>query len=238
MTASQTFNIDGIAPEDVPTAPLGAFEPADWHAVPKGFYALPVHDWTKFGDECSAREDDPEPPLDLLGWRLFARKVPVVIKTGERAGQAIGRDAFITGQRVLARGVEPRIIRYRETEGAPVQYLRYTPSERLKRVIESDKFVAEHTTRREGDTSPACRCPECTGPDGAWIRQHWKPVPDQANAYANEVASALIYSIEKEDDAFRKLYGLLTGRCGRCGRLLTDRESRRLGIGPDCRRPR
>lgn len=29
-------------------------------------------------------------------------------------------------------------------------------------------------------------------------------------------------------------YGIRTGRCGRCGRRLTDPESIRRGIGPEC----
>jgi hypothetical protein len=32
------------------------------------------------------------------------------------------------------------------------------------------------------------------------------------------------------------LYGQEIGRCGRCNRHLTDEESRRLGIGPECRK--
>ena len=63
----------------------------------------------------------------------------------------------------------------------------------------------------------------------------WKPAPDQANAYANEVAAALIHSIKNEDDAFRKLYGQITGHCGMCGRFIHEPESKRLGVGPDCR---
>ena len=32
------------------------------------------------------------------------------------------------------------------------------------------------------------------------------------------------------------LYGQEIGRCGRCNRHLTDEESRRVGLGPECRR--
>jgi uncharacterized protein DUF6011 len=35
-------------------------------------------------------------------------------------------------------------------------------------------------------------------------------------------------------DACMARYGQLIGSCGRCGRTLTDAESRAIGIGPDC----
>jgi hypothetical protein len=37
------------------------------------------------------------------------------------------------------------------------------------------------------------------------------------------------------DDTYRATFGHLTGRCGHCGRPLTDPTSKLLGIGPDCR---
>lgn len=89
-----------------------------------------------------------------------------------------------------------------------------------------DQWAAEH------ESLP---CADCTGADRAWAHKHWKPAPDQRNAYANEVAGALVHGIKNEGDIHRNLYGLLTGRCGRCGRLLWDPESKRLGLGPDCR---
>jgi uncharacterized protein DUF6011 len=45
----------------------------------------------------------------------------------------------------------------------------------------------------------------------------------------------ILHDIEHSDGSFRKLYGKLTGRCGSCGRVLTDPKSKLLGIGPDCR---
>lgn len=230
MKAQQSYNTGAVDYAKVPQAPLGAFESADWHEVPRGFYALPVHDWTEFSDECT---EDETPPLDLLGFLLFTRCVPVEIKTGPRAGRTVGRHSFTAGPRVLARGVQPRIARCRLDDGT-AGTIRYTPSERLKREVNGGRFISEHVLRSDGDTSPACSCPECNGPDGHWYRTHWKPAADQRNAYANEVAAVILYSIQKEDDAFRKLYGLLTGKCGVCGRLLTDPESKRLGLGPDC----
>jgi hypothetical protein len=228
------FNLDSLNPADVPSAPLGAFEPADWHDVPEGFYLLPVHDWTKFSGDCGL--DGETPPLDFLGFRVFVRKTPTLIKTGQRAGQTIGKDRFICGQLVLARGVQERIINVREkVDGPIVRTIRYTPSERLKQEVQGDKWTAEHDFIHDGDTTPPCRCAECVaeGRDG-WDYK-WKAVPDQANAYANEVAGALIHGIKNENDIHRRLYGQLTGSCGICGRFLYDPTSKLIGIGPDCR---
>lgn len=228
-----TFNLDTLDLATVPTAPLGAFEPADWHDVPEGFYLLPVHDWTKFGDDCGP--EGGTPPLDFLGFQVVIRQAPTLIKTGKRAGETIGRDRFIIGQRVLARGVRERIIHRREkADGPVVEVIRYTPSDRLRRELEGYRWCAEHDFIHEGDDSPPCRCAECEAERRYLWEYTWKAVPDQRNAYANEVAAALLYGIAEEDDAFRKLYGQLTGHCGICGRFLYEPESKRLGIGPDC----
>jgi hypothetical protein len=37
------------------------------------------------------------------------------------------------------------------------------------------------------------------------------------------------------DDTFRATFGKLTGRCGCCGKALTDAKSKMVGLGPDCR---
>ena len=229
-----TFNLDNLDPATVPQAPLGAFDAADWHDVPEGYYLLPVHDWIKFGDDCGP--DGVTPELDLLGFRVFVRRVPTLIKTGKRAGQTIGRDRFIVDRLVLARGVQERVINRREkVDGPVVEVIRYTPSERLKREVDGDKWGAEHDFIHDGNTSPACRCcPDCITNAACWPQTRWTAAPDQANAYANEVAGALICGIKNMDDAFRRLYGQLTGHCGKCGRFIYDPESKRLGIGPDC----
>ena len=231
-----TFNLDNLDPSTVPMAPLGAFDDADWHDVPEGYYLLPVHDWSKFGDDCGP--DDETPELDLLGFRVFVRQVPTLIKTGKRAGQTIGKDRFIIGQLVLARGVQERVIQRRTKRRRPKPR---QPSATRRcsgssaRRTKTTGSRAEHEFMRDGDTSPACRCcPDCITNAGRWPSCRWKPAPDQANAYANEVAAALIHSIKNESDAFRKLYGQLTGHCGKCGRFIYDPESKRLGIGPDC----
>jgi hypothetical protein len=39
----------------------------------------------------------------------------------------------------------------------------------------------------------------------------------------------------EDGDTFRALFGQLTGRCGCCGKALTDPKSKLIGIGPDCR---
>jgi hypothetical protein len=49
---------------------------ADWHDIPRGYYALPVV------------EDDE--PYRVLGYKLFERKVPRTYKTG----RTVGRDAW------------------------------------------------------------------------------------------------------------------------------------------------
>lgn len=38
-------------------------------------------------------------------------------------------------------------------------------------------------------------------------------------------------------DLWRETFGKVTGRCGACGKTLTDPDSQSLGIGPECRRP-
>ena len=235
-----TFNLDHLDHDTVPSAPPGAFDDADWHDVPEGYYLLPVHDWTKFSSECCGDDaDDETPALDLLGFRVFVRATPTLIKTGKRAGQTIGKDRFIIGQLVLARGVQERVFQRRTSDDDPTPVtVRYTPIERLKREVDGDRFSSEHEyLTRDDDTSPTCRCcPDCITNAGAWPVCRWKPAPDQANAYANEVAAALMHSIKNESDAFRALYGQLTGHCGVCGRFIYEPESKRLGIGPDCRR--
>lgn len=49
-----------------------------------------------------------------------------------------------------------------------------------------------------------------------------------------EIVDQLVRDVEG-DDRFRALFGKLTGRCGCCGRKLTDPRSKMLGIGPECR---
>ena len=42
-----------------------------------------------------------------------------------------------------------------------MEVIRYTPSQRLKREAEGDKWTAEHDFLHDGDTSLACRCTTC-----------------------------------------------------------------------------
>ena len=44
--------------------------------------------------------------------------------------------------------------------------------------------------------------------------------------------------IARDPKAAAERYGLAIGKCGVCGRTLTDEESRRIGIGPICRAER
>lgn len=46
---------------------------------------------------------------------------------------------------------------------------------------------------------------------------------------------ALLVLVENDPAAAATRYGQEIGRCHRCNRVLTDPESRRLGIGPECR---
>jgi hypothetical protein len=80
-----------------------------------------------------------------------------------------------------------------------------------------------------------CRCDTCEA-DKRWDWElRWKPAPDQRNAYANEIAGSLLHYVKNANDILRPLYGQLTGHCGICGRFIYEPESKRLGIGPDCR---
>lgn len=47
-------------------------------------------------------------------------------------------------------------------------------------------------------------------------------------------ANTMLALIAEDPRAAMALYGHEIGRCGRCGRTLTDAESRELGIGPVC----
>jgi hypothetical protein len=199
--------------------PISAYEPRDWHDVPRGFYAIPVFDWSKFGDDCMP--DAPMPDLDLVGYKLFARKTPRVFKNGK----TVGKDRFVIGKQIIAQEAAQYVVPY-TIDGVE---LKYTPWERLTEELSSDRFVAEHTSRAPGSTEPLCRCGECTSRNSDWIR-----VPDWEDAYANAAAGAILDGIEDRGDPFRKLYGQLTGQCGICGKLLSDPESKLRGIGPDC----
>ena len=46
---------------------------------------------------------------------------------------------------------------------------------------------------------------------------------------------AVLTEIAKDPNEAMKAFGQKMGKCGRCGRSLTDETSRRFGIGPDCR---
>ena len=52
--------------------------------------------------------------------------------------------------------------------------------------------------------------------------------------YIRHVVDKILIDIEK-DDTYRATYGKITGKCGWCGKTLTDPKSKLIGIGPDCR---
>lgn len=54
------------------------------------------------------------------------------------------------------------------------------------------------------------------------------------NGWSKSTIDRLVLDVEG-DDTFRPTFGKLTGRCGCCGKTLTDPTSKMLGIGPDCR---
>lgn len=70
-------------------------------------------------------------------------------------------------------------------------------------------------------------------PDGAYLG---KITPDGRlqTSYEGRSSEAAIVEVCKDPLAAAKLYGVETGRCGCCGRELTDPESIAAGIGPVC----
>jgi hypothetical protein len=79
-----------------------------------------------------------------------------------------------------------------------------------------------------------------TGKHGRWqgyqfidmVVGHGKRYPQKGGAVRQAIYDAIR---EQGITEAQKLYGQEIGRCGRCGRELTDETSRRFGIGPDCR---
>lgn len=55
-----------------------------------------------------------------------------------------------------------------------------------------------------------------------------------ANGYLLTVVDEILVDLGGPD-TFRANYGTFTGKCGCCGRRLTDPESKLRGIGPECR---
>lgn len=198
-------------------APPSAYKPADWREVPKGFYALPVYDWMLFQDEITGEGETPL--LELLGYLMVQRKVPRAFKNGKVTGQ----DALVQGAKMLA--VNP------DYPGTPEEMWK-----RLTDEVRRDAYFTrhEHWAKTPGDIP--CRCPEC---------QHWRrlyesmgleptdlyPAENQHEAWPNALAGMIMTGA----DGYRELFGKLTGRCGYCGKLLTDSKSKLIGIGPDCR---
>lgn len=46
-----------------------------------------------------------------------------------------------------------------------------------------------------------------------------------------------ILTVLDDPDVWKQTFGKVVGRCGACGKTLTDPESKALGVGPECRRP-
>lgn len=76
-----------------------------------------------------------------------------------------------------------------------------------------------------------------TPTDGAWAGRTFVDVQasDDFHPIRNKVdRAAILLSIAFDPKAAMELYGQQLGKCGHCGRTLTDEESRARGIGPIC----
>jgi hypothetical protein len=73
----------------------------DWHEVPKGYYAIPVHDWAEWMNR------DCEGEANVIAYRMFSRTEAKTCKTG----RVIGRDKFITGAVWILPGADPQRVR-------------------------------------------------------------------------------------------------------------------------------
>lgn len=58
---------------------------------------------------------------------------------------------------------------------------------------------------------------------------------DEMHPVRNPTARTAILKAIEADEMSERRYGIELGVCGRCGRTLTDEESRAYGIGPVCR---
>jgi hypothetical protein len=58
--------------------------------------------------------------------------------------------------------------------------------------------------------------------------EEWHPVRNR------ESRDEILAAIATDPTGAMRRYGIELGRCGNCGRLLTDETSRQMGIGPDC----
>jgi Family of unknown function (DUF6011) len=72
-----------------------------WQEVPKGYYAIPVHDWLEWMDR------DCEGEANVIAYRMFSRTEARTCKTG----RVIGKNRFITGAVWILPGADPRRVR-------------------------------------------------------------------------------------------------------------------------------
>jgi len=79
--------------------------------------------------------------------------------------------------------------------------------------------------------------------DRAEFEEVWREIEDdRADAdegfgpggYLKMTIDAILLDVAGPD-SYRAKFGQLTGKCGCCGRRLTDPKSKMLGIGPECR---
>lgn len=227
ISADLAAILDGFPP-----APVAAWRPAHWEDVPKGFYAIPIWDWHKFGDDCGT-EGDPTPPIDLIGFQLCEKRVSRTYKTGRKAGQQYGKDEFKIGKQAVAPGVTS----YTLWAGAENETC-YMPWDRLRQEIDSDRHLVRHDLVKElPPMTPPCRCCTSCRRSAEDYPEHMAYVlkPGAYRAWDDALAGAILDVIANHGDIHRRLYGVLTGQCGKCHALLTDPTSKLIGIGPDCR---
>lgn len=71
---------------------------------------------------------------------------------------------------------------------------------------------------------------------GRWAGKTFVSVmaSDERHPVRGNAATAVLARIAADPEQASLTYGREVGRCGRCGRTLTDADSRARGIGPDC----
>jgi len=191
-----------------------------WREVPAGYYALPCCDWGIFADMVEP-DGSQRPAAPLIGWQLAARRTQ-------------GRDRLTAGRLVTYPGaVEPAC----GWHGG-------TPAAHLRQEIEDSYHSADHDCLACGPAEMTRRgdlyFPEPGGCEWYYTeprRWGFPHTPEGAQRWCSAVAVMVLADIREHPPGgrYRPLYGhQLTGRCGICGRLLTDPGSRQAGIGPEC----
>jgi hypothetical protein len=96
------------------------------------------------------------------------------------------------------------------------------------RVMGSERFITGAVMLAREDIDPEY-VKRWLRDDSAMFTQIYGPKGD-----LKEAVDQIMLDIA-DGDTFRAKFGQLTGRCGCCGKALTDPKSKLIGIGPDCR---